>query len=290
MIDLHTHTHFSDGSLSPEQLIQRAVANRLTHLAITDHDCTGALENLVDIPEAAALQIIPGVEISTLWQQREIHIVGLFIDKREKTLQDLTRNQQQLRMARIEEFDQRLDKIGIPGLLAYIKTLPCQAAGRNHVADFLIENGKAVDKQQAFKKFLGNTGRVKTAAHWCEIGTAVMAIRSAGGIAVLAHPDRYKYTRNKLNLLLDEFKECGGEGLEVSYSNLSHDQLLRLATVCEQQELWASVGSDFHTPAAGWMDIGRIRQLPQGCRERAIWHHPRWSATSVGAGTAQELN
>jgi 3',5'-nucleoside bisphosphate phosphatase len=279
IIDLHSHTNFSDGALSPPQLVQRAVSNGVSHLAITDHDCTGGLEVALLATESAQLQIIPGVEISCLWQQREVHVIGLFIDTAEPHLQALLQGQQLLRMERAQEFADRLQAIGISGLMDYIQSLPCQAVSRNHIADFLIKEGRATDKQQAFKKFLGNNGRVRTAAHWCSIATAVAGIRAANGIAVLAHADRYRLTRMKLILLIEEFKDAGGEGIEVSYSNLSHEQLLSMAKLCEEMELWASVGSDFHTPDAGWMDLGRIRQLPQNCRERAIWLHPRWAGS-----------
>ena len=176
-------------------------------------------------------------------------------------------------------FDARLQAIGITGLMAYIDELPCHAVSRNHVADFLIAQGKATDKQQAFSKFLGTSGRVRTPAQWCPLAEAVAAIRAANGIAVLAHPDRYKLTRTKLLTLLGEFKDAGGEAIEVSYSNLSHDQLLRMAALCEALDMWASQGSDFHTPAASWMDLGKIRRMPSDCQERAIWRHPRWNAS-----------
>jgi 3',5'-nucleoside bisphosphate phosphatase len=275
MIDLHSHTDFSDGALSPAELVQRAINNGITHLAVTDHDCTESVEVARSVA-GSQLQIVAGVEISCLWQQREIHIIGLFINTEERSLQNLLQQQQYLRMQRALEFADRLQNIGIGGLMDYIQTLPCRAVSRNHVAEFLIKEGRAADKQQAFKKFLGSNGRVSTAAHWCSIASSVSAIRAADGVAVLAHADRYRLTRSRLMLLIEEFKAAGGEGMEVSYSNLSHDQLLRMARLSEETELWASVGSDFHTPATGWMDLGRIRQLPQNCRERAIWLHPRW--------------
>ncbi len=286
MIDLHSHTHLSDGALAPVELLRRAIDNGLSHLAITDHDCTSALDELVKLPEAARLSLIPGVEVSTLWAQREIHIIGLFVDTNNEALSDLLHHHQGLRAERVEGFDQRLRAIGINGLMDYIQALPCIALSRNHVADFLIEQGHAADKQKAFSKFLGSSGRVRTPARWCTIDTAVAAIRGAGGIAVLAHPDRYKLTRSRLLTLLGEFRECGGEAMEVSYSNLSHEQLLSMAGLCRSLDLWASQGSDFHTPAAGWMDLGRIRQLPADVRERALWHHPRWAAPRPAAQPA----
>lgn len=280
--DLHTHTRFSDGHLAPMELVERALEREVSHLAITDHDCVHALYELEEASIPDGLRLIPGVEISCNWPDtgsgREIHIVGLFIDHHEPGLCRLLARQQDLRRERALEIDARLRKNGIHGLSEYLETLPCRALSRNHVADFLIAEGLARDKKQAFKRLLGKQGRYSAASHWCGVATAVEHIRGAGGVAVLAHPDRYRLGRNLFRRLLDDLQEAGGEALEVSYSNLNPDTLHHLATVAQERELWASVGSDFHSPAQHWMDLGRIRQLPTRVAERAIWHHPLWQA------------
>lgn len=287
MIDLHSHTWFSDGLLSPQALLQRADQLDIRQLAITDHDSVAAHRHLAvgDIPEG--LQVIAGVEISTLWDNREIHIVGLFIDVDNRPLNDLLQRQQAKRRQRALDIGAKLEKAGITGLQDYLKALPCEAISRNHVADFLIAAGHASSKQQAFSKHLGKRGRFHSNADWCSISEAVTAITSANGIAVVAHPDRYKLNRVKLRRLLSEFTEAGGDALEVSYSNLHPEKMKNLADLCCELDMWASVGSDFHTPHTTWMDLGRVRKLPAHCDDRALWLHPRWPA-AISPPAAQD--
>jgi 3',5'-nucleoside bisphosphate phosphatase len=278
MIDLHTHTSFSDGDLSPQQLIDRATQSGIRALAITDHDCIDAHQMIAAgiVQPPAEMDIIPGVEISTRWDNQEIHILGLCINSHNAALTDLLLQQQERRRSRAQAMAMKLERTGVCGLLKYLDTLPCKAVGRNHVADFLIGQAVVTSKQQAFSKFLAKHGRAYVAADWCSIADAAKAINEAGGIAVLAHPDRYTLSKPKFRRLLDEFCATGGQGLEVSYSNLNIDVLQNLAKICAERKLWASAGSDFHSPTHSWMDLGRIRQLPPICREQAIWHHPAW--------------
>lgn len=276
MIDLHSHTWFSDGLLSPHALLGRAAELGIKQLAITDHDSVAAHLALTqqDVPDG--IQLIPGVEISTLWDNREIHIVGLFIDTRRAPLTTLLQRQQAKRRERALDIGLKLEKAGLPGLGDYLAGLPCEAVSRNHIADFLIARGHASSKQQAFSKHLGNRGRYHSHADWCSISEAVAAITGAGGLAVVAHPDRYKLNKIKLRRLLAEFTETGGAAMEVSYSNLHPDKMKNLADLCCELDLWASVGSDFHTPHTTWMDLGRVRKLPAHCEHRALWLHPDW--------------
>ncbi len=288
LADLHSHTYFSDGYLSPEALIARATANQVDILAITDHDTTEAFEHLTstlptNTSSTSKLTILQGVEISCMWDQREIHVVGLGIDRHEAVLKTLLGEQQALRLRRAQAMDMRLQKAGVCGLMSYLETLPCKAISRNHVAQFLIDRGVARSKDHAFKNFLGDKGKFGAQAQWCAIETAVNAIRSAGGIAILAHPNRYNVSNQKLRRLVQEFAAVGGEGLEVSYSNLDPDRVAHMAALCMDNDLWASTGSDFHSPINHWMDLGKFRMLPTLCATRAIWMHPRWPLlTRVG--------
>lgn len=276
LADLHAHTWFSDGTLPPQALLERAAARGLTHLAITDHDTTAAFESIDPAWIAPGLQLLPGVEISTLWERQEVHIVGLGIDCDDLTLQTLLQAQQHLRRERAAAMDMSLQKAGICGLMDYLATLPCTAVGRNHVAQFLLDRGIARSKEHAFKNFLGDKGKYAASARWCSIEDAVNAIRAAGGIAILAHPNRYRISNSALRRLVSEFAAVGGEGLEVSYSNLDADRLDHLASLCLGNGLWASTGSDFHSPGNHWMDLGKFRLLPARCADRAIWLHSGW--------------
>lgn len=282
LADLHAHTWFSDGTLAPRELLERAAARGLTHLAITDHDTTAAFDTIDPAWIAPGLQLLTGVEISTLWERQEIHIVGVGIDCADTTLQTLLMAQQRLRRERAAAMDMSLQKAGICGLLDYLSTLPCTAVGRNHVAQFLLDRGIARSKEHAFKNFLGDRGKYAASAHWCSIEAAVTAIRAAGGIAILAHPNRYRISNPALRRLVSEFAAVGGQGLEVSYSNLDADRLDHLASLCLANDLWASTGSDFHSPGNHWMDLGKFRLLPARCADRAIWLHPGWPGCARG--------
>src|SRR5690606_29704271 len=283
LADLHSHTWLSDGSLAPQALIQRALDNLVTHLAITDHDCTDAFDQLDEQPDLERLTLITGVEISCLWDQREIHVVGLGFDRHDTALQALLQRQQQLRWQRAQDMDIKLQKAGITGLTRYLETLPCRAVSRNHGADFLIDRGVARSKSHAFKQHLGDRGRFRVSAQWCTIAEAVEAIQGAGGLAVLAHPNRYNISNPKLRRLIQEFAAHRGQGMEVSYSNIDPQVMGYMATLCMDNGLWASTGSDFHTPNQQWMDIGKFRRLPAQCADRAIWMHPDWPGCIAAA-------
>ncbi|MDO8909320.1 MAG: PHP domain-containing protein [Pseudohongiella sp.] len=276
MIDLHSHTWLSDGELSPQKLIERAISLGIQQLAITDHDSVGAHHMLAPF-EHESLQLLSGVEISTQWEGKEVHIVGILFDLENQDLASLLQRQQVLRRERAEDIALQLDKTGITGLMGYLNELPCESLGRSHIATFLVERGYVGSKQMAFSKYLGKRGRIQTRIPWCEISEAVGTIRAAGGLSIIAHPDRYDFNRVKLRRLLAEFADAGGDAVEVSYSNLHPEKLQALADRTIEAGLWASVGSDFHTPSNAWMDLGRIRQLPANCASRAIWYHPRWS-------------
>lgn len=283
LADLHSHTWLSDGSLAPQALIQRALDNQVTHLAITDHDCIDAFDHLDEQPDLERLTLITGVEISCLWDQREIHVVGLGFNRHDTALQALLQRQQQLRWQRAQDMDIKLQKAGITGLTRYLETLPCRAVSRNHVADFLIDRGVARSKSHAFKQHLGDRGRFRVSAQWCTIAEAVEAIQGAGGLAVLAHPNRYNISNPKLRRLIQEFAAHRGQGMEVSYSNIDPQVMGYMATLCMDNGLWASTGSDFHTPNQQWMDIGKFRRLPAQCADRAIWMHPDWPGCIAAA-------
>ncbi|MDX1492270.1 MAG: PHP domain-containing protein [Pseudohongiellaceae bacterium] len=276
LADLHSHTNLSDGTLSPDELVQRAISRELDYLAITDHDSIDAFDQISELPKDCGLSLLSGVEISTLWESHEIHIVGIGLDRKNPSLISLLKDQQQLRRERAEQMDMQLQKAGVCGLMSYLDQQACTAISRNHVADFLIANGVARNKEQAFKRHLNNKGRFGAKAHWCSMAKAIDTIHEAGGISILAHPNRYRMGNKKIRLLVQEFARVNGEAMEVSYSNLDPNGVAHMADIAVLNDLWASTGSDFHTPRNQWMDLGKFRQLPPQCIERAVWHHPRW--------------
>ena len=272
--DLHCHSHFSDGKQSPSFLLQRATENRLTHLALTDHDCIDGLASLRR--DAKDITIINGVELSCLWNTMEIHIVGLFIDPTHCHIAKLLASQQAQREKRAQAIDKNLQKLGTHGLMSYLQSLPCTAYTRSHIADFLVQEKVCKNKQKAFKTHLGKRGRVYAAASCCSMNEGVTAILNASGIAVVAHPSRYSLSKTKLSSLLDDFKACGGEAIEGSYSNIDPATKAYLSKLAEEKSLYLSVGSDFHDAAATWTDIGKFPALDQQARKNAIWLHPKW--------------
>ncbi|MCB1643833.1 MAG: PHP domain-containing protein [Pseudomonadales bacterium] len=274
--DLHCHSWYSDGVLSPAEVVQLALANEVTHLAITDHDCTAGLSAASEESAASELTLIPGVEISCEWRGLEIHVVGLFINSSNEVLQALLASQQKIRRARMVAMNQKLEAMGVSGLMAYLDGLNCVALTRSHVANFLVQAGVSPSRPKAFKRYLRKEGRLFVAVQWCALAEAIAAIRSAGGIAVLAHPGRYPLNRKKLTLLIEDFHQAGGEALEASYPNIDPEMARYLEVQALQTGLMLSLGSDFHDPAAQWTDIGKVPPLSRRGSDQAVWHHPVW--------------
>lgn len=272
-IDLHCHSFYSDGKHSPDYLVQQARELQLSHLAITDHDHITELDATVD---TTGVTLIPGVEISTAWDNQEIHIVGLGIDTQNKNMQQLLVDQQNRRRDRLAAIADKLSKLGNTGLKSYMESLPCVSYTRSHVADYLVNSGLSKNRQKAFKNYLGKRGRIYEPANWCTLKNAIEAINGASGIAVLAHPGRYPLGKRKLEKLVEDFAAAGGEAMEVSYSNIDPIEKNRLSELSKSKSLYASVGSDFHDAAAHWTRLGKYPSLDASTNENAIWNHSRW--------------
>ncbi|MBN3228601.1 MULTISPECIES: RNase RNM [Pectobacterium] len=274
LYDLHSHTTASDGLLTPTALVSRAVDMRVSVLAITDHDTTAGLDEAQDAiaQQGLPLRLIPGVEISTLWENHEIHIVGLGMDSAHPALTRLLQQQAECRQSRAEQIAARLEKNRIPDALAGAQRL---ATGgqitRAHFARYLIELGIAANMNQVFKKYLakGKIGYVPP--QWCTIPQAIEAIHQSGGVSVLAHPGRYDLTAKWLKRLLATFAENGGIAMEVAQCQQAPDERTQLGRYARDFNLMASQGSDFHLPCA-WIELGRKLWLPADVEP--VWHHP----------------
>ncbi len=268
--DLHSHTYHSDGTLSPSDLVKRACCNGVDVLAVTDHDITTGIREAQGAAQAAGILLVPGVEISVTWGAQTVHIVGLGIDPDEVSLQAGLAEQLKFRSWRAEEIGRLLERKGIGG--AYSGA--CSRArgaliSRTHFAQFLAAEGYVRDKRDAFAKYLvrGKPGHVP--GQWATLPEALGWIRASGGHAVIAHPARYKLSATRLQRLLTEFKESGGEAIEVVSGSHSRDDCLRFATLSVRYDLLASSGSDYHGPEAPWVDLGKLPPLPESCR--ALW-------------------
>ena len=270
-IDLHTHTSVSDGKLSPSELVKRAELNGIDILSITDHDTTDAYTKLKNV-DRLSLTLIPGIEFSTEWKKIGIHIVGLNIQLDSDAIQAGVHNQRQARLARAQRIAEKLGKLGIENCWEGVNQIAGDSViGRPHFAQFLIESGVVKNINQAFDRYLGagKAGDVKQ--FWAPLENIIEWIRDAGGSAVLAHPDKYKMTRTKLSTLLDDFRDAGGEGMEVISGKQTADVTRKLSKLCQQKSLLASCGSDFHRPGQAWSELGTVASLPPGCK--AIWEN-----------------
>ena len=271
--DLHCHSTASDGALSPETLVERAIQQGVDVLALTDHDGT---EGIVAATQAAAntpLTLVPGVEISVSWYSHTIHIIGLNIDINNATLQSGLATLRHYRQQRAEEIARRLAKAGIDGALEGASQYASKIMlGRMHFAQFLVEKNYASDTKDVFKRFLvrGKPGYVP--GQWTDLASAVEWIIGAGGQAVIAHPLRYKLSATKLRRLIEEFKTAGGQGIEVSSGPQHPEQVHNIASLAKRYELLASCGSDFHSPEQRWTELGRFLPIPASCTPVwAVW-------------------
>lgn len=276
--DLHSHTTASDGCLTPEALVHRAVEMRVGTLAITDHDTTAAIAPAREeiSRSGLALNLIPGVEISTVWENHEIHIVGLNIDITHPLMCEFLAQQTERRNQRAQLIAERLEKAQIPGALESAQRLAQGGAvTRGHFARFLVECGKASSMADVFKKYLarGKTGYVPP--QWCTIEQAIDVIHHSGGKAVLAHPGRYNLSAKWLKRLVAHFAEHHGDAMEVAQCQQSPNERTQLATLARQHHLWASQGSDFHQPCP-WIELGRKFWLPAGVEGVwQLWEQPQ---------------
>ncbi|UTV28648.1 RNase RNM [Photobacterium atrarenae] len=271
LFDLHSHTTASDGRLSPEELVKRAVASRVDVLAITDHDTVAGLESAQQVIDAEnlPLTLIKGIEISTLWQNFDIHVVGLNIDPSHPALVALIAEQAARREARAALIAERLEKRRMPGALAGAKVLAGGATlTRAHFAQWLVEQGYAKNMQAVFKKFLTRNNLGYVPPNWCSIAEAVVVIHAAGGQAVLAHPGRYKLNGKWLKRLLASFAEANGDAMEVAQPQQAPQERRMLGDYAIEYHLLASQGSDFHYPSP-WTELGRNLWLPKGVTE--VW-------------------
>ena len=273
--DLHSHSTASDGTLDPASLVKKALSAGVDVLALTDHDTLDGLAEATQAVSGLDLHLIRGVEISVTWQAMTIHVLGLNVAPCNPALSDGLQELQKIRDWRAGEISRKLANKGIPGALEGADRFrKGKILSRTHFAHFLVDAGFAASVHDVFKRFLvkGKPGYVHN--EWVSMERALGWIRQAGGLAVIAHPARYRLTRSKLKRLVGEFREAGGVGLEVVSGSHSRDETLHMAAVCREHRLFASSGSDYHGPEKPWVELGRLRRLPDGCTP--IWEAETW--------------
>jgi len=262
--DLHCHSTTSDGTLAPADLVRRAHQNGVDVLALTDHDGTDGLAEAETAAENLPLRLVRGVEISVTWCAKTIHIVGLGIDTGELTLSAGLASVRGSRLSRGKLIAAELAKLGIEGsyeaALAYARNP--QTLSRTHFARHLVEKGYARDVKTVFHRYLGEGKPGYVPHQWATLSNAVSWINAGGGVAVIAHPGRYGLSQDQANLLLREFRDCGGKGIEVLTASHTAEQSRLYANLSRKYGLAASCGSDFHSPGESRVDLGALPPLP----------------------------
>ena len=262
--DLHCHSVVSDGTLTPEALAARAKANGVGLWALTDHDEIGGQHRAIAAAHAQGMDYLTGVEISVTFADTTVHIVGLGFDPDDARLAQGLAATRGGRGERAKDMAEQLAQAGIPG--AYEGAL--QFVGnpalisRTHFARFLVETGVCKDTPEVFRRFLteGKPGYVPH--RWATLGDAVRWITQAGGMAVIAHPARYKFSANEEYALFSEFKQHGGRGVEVVTGSHTAAEYATYAEMAQEFGLAASRGSDFHSPDESHTDLGQLPCLP----------------------------
>lgn len=262
--DLHCHSTVSDGTLTPEALAERAAANGVELWALTDHDEIGGQHRAAAAARAEGMRYLTGTEISVTFVGQTVHIVGLGFDADDTNLREGLRRTRGGREERAQEMSEGLAKVGIRG--AYEGALKFvgnpELISRTHFARFLVETGVCKDTNEVFRKYLTD-GKPGFVPHkWATLKDAVTWIREAGGLAVIAHPARYKLTPNEEFALFSEFRAHGGQGVEVVTGSHTPAEYGTYADMAREFGLAASRGSDFHSPDESHTELGTLPFLP----------------------------
>jgi predicted metal-dependent phosphoesterase TrpH len=271
-VDLHCHSNVSDGVLAPAALAAYARKGGVDVWALTDHDEVGGIKLARAAASELGMRFVSGVEISVTWANQTIHVVGLQIDEDNPDLLAGLSKTRSGRDARGREIAAQLEEAGIPG--AYEGALKFvgnpDLLSRTHFARFLVECGKCETTSEVFRRFLteGKPGYVPH--RWASLPEAMGWIRSAGGIPVIAHPGRYKFTPTAEGALFDEFKQLGGNAIEVVTGSHTPDQYATYAEVARRYGFLASRGTDFHAPGEARVEFDALPPLPSGVTP--VWH------------------
>lgn len=271
-IDLHNHSYYSDGVLSPSALLQLAKKQGCALFALTDHDTIAGLSQAQVEADKLSIDFVAGVEISAMWNNMTVHILGLGIDQHNAILQAGLKQHQDFRKIRAEKMARGLSAAGIIGAMEKTKDLAkTQMITRTHFAQMLIQEGVCKDMKSVFKRFLTGKNPGAVASEWAQFDAVISWIHAAGGMAVLAHPFRYRMTQSKIKRMMIDLASYGCDGVEVVTGNSTAQEIELTQTWAQQLGLLASIGSDYH----GWnnqrVKIGNLAPLPDTAD--AIWQH-----------------
>ena len=266
-IDLHMHSQASDGELSPADLMAYAAGLGVTRIALTDHDTATGVKTARRAAEELGMKFHSGIEVSSIWGKRCIHVVGLNINEDDTSLEDSVKAFSAHRAQRARLIADKLVDAGCPDLYAKVMELAPNKdnVSRLHFARVLMKEGFAQNQQDAFDRYLGEGAPGFVMAPWPAMADAVKMIRAAGGVAVLAHPGRYSFKQEwMLDALVEEFAAAGGVGIEVVSGSQSPKFTPRCVAWAKQFNLAASVGSDFHSHNGMRPQPGQQGEIPEG--------------------------
>ena len=267
LVDFHTHSHCSDGILSPTALVERARTRNVGTLALTDHDTTAGLDEAGAACVAQGIRFVPGVELSANWRGQTIHVVGLQVESAHAGLGEHLAAVRARRRERLAEIGERLEKKArLPGRELAAEAGESPSPTRLHLARLLVARGHARDTQEAFDRWLNRDKAGHVPAQWPEFDRVMSVLRDSRALPVLAHPHRYRLSSGQLRELTATFARDGGAALEASMAGMSLNDADRIASLCRKFDLHASMGSDFHDPAVPWNPLGRWLKLAAGLR------------------------
>jgi predicted metal-dependent phosphoesterase TrpH len=275
-IDLHTHSRYSDGSLSPRQLVQLAKKKRLRAIALTDHDTVAGVEEALAAGKEFGVEVVPGVEISAQYPPGTMHILGYYIHASNRELLGALEKLQQARAARNPKIIELLQALGLEISTNEVLDLSAGQVGRPHIARALVNKGYVSSIDEAFSRYLKKGAVAYVEKFRFPPAEAIGVIRRAGGIAVLAHPFTLGMKKpDELSQLVKELREMGLEGMEVFYSDHPGKIAAVYEEIARRLGLVCTGGSDFHGNFRDHSDLGCIRQgqhldycLLQGLKDR----------------------
>lgn len=257
MVDLHTHTTASDGTYTPTELVDYAIEKGLTAIAITDHDTVSGLEEAMDYAKDKTIQVIPGIEFSTEYNGKDVHIVGLNIDYKNPFFLEKLERFIDSRDTRNEKMCKLLTEAGFPMTLKDLEeAYPNSVITRAHMARFMYEKGYISNREKAFEKYIGDHCPCYVPREKVNPTQAIRLIREAGGVPVLAHPILYKLPVPKLEELIEDLSSHGLVGIEAIYSTYNRADEALIRKLAKQYGLKLSGGSDFHGKNKPYIDLG----------------------------------
>ena len=271
-VDLHNHSYYSDGFFSPSEVVRFADDAGCDLFALTDHDTTDGINEARKTADKLSVDLVSGVEISAFWRNMTIHIIGLDIEINNDILQAGLVHNQQLRKERAEKIALELWRVGIKDALEKTQALSkTDMLTRTHFAQMLIREGYCKDMKSVFRRYLTGKKPGASRVEWRSFDEVVGWIHAAGGLAVIAHPFRYRMTQTKIKNMLIDFKEVLGDGVEVVTATSTDEEITLSNQWAKEYKLLSSCGSDYHGWSNQRIQIGCLRDLPS--LDNAIWRY-----------------